>query len=119
MTPLIYAGLPPRAQKDFRTSTHAISMKIVIRTVANYFHLTYEQVIGKSRVSRIATARHIAWSLLRKEGYTFTDISKVCSVHHTSVMNGIRNIEDQKNINPLINRAYLSLDRKIQKQSAA
>lgn len=118
MTPLIYAGLTPRAQKDFKTVTHAISMKIVISTVAKYFNLTYEQVIGQSRVSRIATARHLAWNLLKKQGFTLTDIAKICSVHHSSVINGIRKIDDQRNINPLINRAYLSLDRKIQKQSA-
>lgn len=115
MNPSIYVGLGDRTRRDFMTSRHEATMKEIISTVGSYFKLSYGQVIGKNRTTRFAMARHIAWTLLKEFGYGVTIIGKVCSVNHSTVINAIGKIHDQRNIDPLIKRAYDSLKVRIRK----
>ena len=77
----------------------SITARQVVEKVAKYYNLTVVEMTGRSRVSNIKTARQVAMYLLSKElGMSTTKIAPEVGVKdHTTVMNGIRKIEnDQK-----------------------
>ncbi len=56
--------------------------------------VSLEAILGRSRVQRIVTARHIAMWLARREGYSTTRIALEFGIHnHTSVMKATRKID--------------------------
>ncbi len=58
-----------------------------------------EEILGKSHRRRIAHARWHAWALAKAEGFNMSEIGEAFGVHHTTVMNGLRQHEarEQKN----------------------
>lgn len=79
--------------------TRSNTPRQIVEKVAKYYGLTVVEMTGKSRVSNIKTARQVAMYLLSKElGMSTTKIAPEVGVKdHTTVMNGIRKIEnDQK-----------------------
>jgi hypothetical protein len=47
----------------------------------------------KSRTRRITDARHLYWRLLRREGFTLSDIGTLSGYNHATVLMGIRSVE--------------------------
>ncbi|MBQ9484828.1 chromosomal replication initiator protein DnaA [Candidatus Saccharibacteria bacterium] len=77
------------------------SSKQVVEKVAKYYNLTVKEMCGKSRVSNIKTARQVAMFLLSKElSMSTTKIANEVGVKdHTTVMHGIKKIENDIKLN--------------------
>ncbi|MGB9857021.1 MAG: chromosomal replication initiator protein DnaA [Dictyoglomaceae bacterium] len=73
-----------------------ISIQSIIQEVANYFHITPEQIIGKGRTQEIALPRQIAMYLAR----TLTDISlpkigeEFGGRDHTTILHAYEKIQE-------------------------
>ena len=77
------------------------SSKQIIEKVAKYYNLTTKEMCGKSRVSNIKTARQVAMFILSKElSMSTTKIAAEVGVKdHTTVMHGIKKIENDLKLN--------------------
>lgn len=77
------------------------SSKQVLEKVAKYYNLTTKEMCGKSRVSHIKTARQVAMFILSKElSMSTTKIATEVGVKdHTTVMHGIKKIENDLKLN--------------------
>ena len=77
------------------------SSKQIIEKVAKYYNLTVKEMCGKSRVSNIKTARQVAMFILSKElSMSTTKIATEVGVKdHTTVMHGIKKIENDLKLN--------------------
>ena len=78
-----------------------VSSKQVIEKVAKYYDLSVKDMCGKSRVSNIKTARQVAMFILSKElSMRTTKIATEVGVKdHTTVMHGIKKIENDLKLN--------------------
>lgn len=78
-----------------------VSSKQVIEKVAKYYDLNTKEMCGKSRVSHIKTARQVAMFILSKElSMSTTKIATEVGVKdHTTVMHGIKKIENDLKLN--------------------
>ena len=60
-----------------------------------YMDVSSDDVLGKSRLTNIVTARHLLmWALTFLCGYSTTDVGRMLHRDHASVVNGRRRIED-------------------------
>lgn len=77
------------------------SSKQIIDKVAKYYNLTAKELCSKTRVSHIKTARQIAMFILSKElSMSTTKIASEVGVKdHTTVMHGIKKIENDLKLN--------------------
>ena len=77
------------------------SSKQILDKVAKYYQLTVKDMCGKSRVSNIKTARQVAMFLLSKELSMSTPkiAAEVGVKDHTTVMHGIKKIENDLKLN--------------------
>ena len=78
-----------------------VSSKQIVDKVAKYFQLTTKEMCSKSRVDHIKTARQITMFLLSKElSMSTTKIAGEVGVKdHTTVMHGIKKIEQDLKLN--------------------
>lgn len=78
-----------------------ISSKQIVEKVAKYYNLPVKEMCGKSRVSNIKTARQIAMFLLSKELNLSTNkiATEVGVKDHTTVMHGVKKIENDLKLN--------------------
>lgn len=78
-----------------------ISPKQVVDKVAKYYNLTVKEMCGKSRVSNIKTARQVTMFILSKELSLSTNkiAAEVGVKDHTTVMHGIKKIENDLKLN--------------------
>ncbi len=83
------------------TRVRAVSPKQVVEKVAKYYQLPVKEMCGKSRVSHIKNARQVAMYLLSKElQMSTTKIAYEVGVKdHTTVMHGIKKIENDLKLN--------------------
>jgi len=77
------------------------SSKQVVEKVAKYYDLSVKEMCGKSRVSNIKNARQVAMFILSKELSLSTNkiAAEVGVKDHTTVMHGIRKIENDLKLN--------------------
>lgn len=77
------------------------SSKQIVDKVAKYYQLTTKEMCSKSRVDHIKTARQVAMFLLSKElSMSTTKIAAEVGVKdHTTVMHGIKKIENDLKLN--------------------
>ncbi len=74
---------------DLVPTEEPMSVKIdkIILQVCDKYNISKETIIGKKRTAHIVTARHVCMYALREAiEMTYTDIAKIFSCHHTSVM---------------------------------
>ena len=78
-----------------------VSAKQVVEKIAKYYSLTTKEMCGKSRITHIKTARQIAMFILSKELSLSTNkiASEVGVKDHTTVMHGIKKIENDLKLN--------------------
>ncbi len=83
------------------TKLAPISERQIIDKVARYFNLTVKEMCSKSRVSHIKNARQIAMFLLSRELSMSTNkiAASVGVSDHTTVMHGIKKIENDLKLN--------------------
>jgi len=65
----------------------------IIKTVADVFGATPEDIKGKRRTKPIADARAVCFFLLRKTGMTVENVGKKLNRHHTTVVLGTKKVE--------------------------
>ncbi len=77
------------------------SSKQVVEKVAKYYDLSIKEMCGKSRVSNIKNARQVAMFILSKELSLSTNkiAAEVGVKDHTTVMHGIKKIENDLKLN--------------------
>lgn len=95
--------------------SHTIAPKQVIDKVAKYFQMTPKELCSKSRVAHIKNARQVAMYLLSKElGMSTPKIALEVGVKdHTTVMHGIKKIENDLKLNFSLRDQIADLREKI------
>ena len=78
-----------------------ISPKQVVEKVAKYYNLTVKELTSKSRITNIKNARQVAMFIISKElGSSTNKIAAEVGVKdHTTVMHGIKKIENDLKLN--------------------
>lgn len=94
---------------------HTVTSKQIVDKVAHYFNLTTKEMCGKSRVSNIKTARQISMYLLSKElNLSTTKIASEVGVKdHTTVMHGIKKIDQDLKLNFILRDQLAEIKEKI------
>ena len=83
------------SQSTTQVKHKVISSKQLIDKVAKYYNLSSKDLLGKSRVKNIKTARQIAMYLMKEElGLSTVEIGRELSKDHTTIMHGIKVIKD-------------------------
>ncbi|KFF31801.1 chromosomal replication initiator protein DnaA [Bifidobacterium bombi] len=89
--------LAERALHDLYTSDVEIKPTDIISQIAQYFHLTFDDIVGRSRTKNVALARQIAMYLTREmTSMSLVDIGEVFGgKDHTTVMHACTRISDE------------------------
>ena len=90
-------ALAEHTLQDFFTSDVEIKPADIISQVAKYFHLTFDDIVGRSRTKNIALARQVAMYLVRElTSMSLNDIGLVFGgKDHTTVMHAYTRISDE------------------------
>jgi chromosomal replication initiation ATPase DnaA len=72
-----------------------VTREQALRIGAEIYEIPYDDANSRWRTPRAARARWYAWQLLREDGWTLDRIAKAFEIHHTSVMHGLRRIEEE------------------------
>lgn len=90
-------SLAEQTLQDFFTTDVEIKPTDIIGQVAKYFHLTFDDITGRSRTKNVALARQIAMYLAREmTSMSLMDIGEVFGGRdHTTVMHAYTRISDE------------------------
>ncbi|OZG66135.1 chromosomal replication initiator protein DnaA [Bifidobacterium hapali] len=90
-------ALAEQTLQDFFTADVEIKPTDIIGQVANYFHLTFDDIVGKGRTKNVSIARQIAMYLCRENtGMSLVDIGEVFHGRdHTTVMHAVKQINQK------------------------
>lgn len=84
-----------RITKEVIDSEKAYTPDYIIAKIADYYNITPEEIMGKSKIKNVSNARHIAIYLIRSlTGLTLEDIGKVFGRDHSTVLHSIRKVEE-------------------------
>ena len=97
------------------TKPRSLTSKQVVDKVAKYFQLSVAEMCSKSRVSNIKTARQITMYLLSKElNLSTTKIASEVGVKdHTTVMHGIKKIDQDLKLNFILRDQIAEIKEKL------
>jgi chromosomal replication initiator protein len=93
---------PETVNKLLTGTNHKQDIKLLLRTVADHFSLSAEELINKKRDRKTTLARHVAIYLMR-EGHncSLTEIGKeLGGRNHATILHGYEKIASELNINP-------------------
>ncbi|PLS25736.1 chromosomal replication initiator protein DnaA [Bifidobacterium imperatoris] len=90
-------ALAEQTLQDFFTTDVEIKPTDIIGQVAKYFHLTFDDLVGRSRTKNVALARQIAMYLAREmTSMSLLDIGEVFGGRdHTTVMHAYTRVSDE------------------------
>ncbi|MFR0589090.1 chromosomal replication initiator protein DnaA [Bifidobacterium apri] len=90
-------ALAEQTLQDFFSTDVEIKPTDIITQVAKYFHLTFDDLVGRARTKNIALARQIAMYLAREmTSMSLVDIGEVFGGRdHTTVMHAYTRISDE------------------------
>ena len=71
-----------------------MSAERIVWAVRQEFDLDVTELFGSTRERRVAEARFIVFDLLRGEGYSLKKIGQLFGRNHTTVMSGLKRLED-------------------------
>ena len=92
---IIGMDLIRRITKEVIDSEKAFTPEYIISKIADYFNITSEDILGKSKIKTVANARQIAIYLIRSlTGLTLDNIGKVFGRDHSTILHSIRKVED-------------------------
>lgn len=93
----ITKALAEQTLQDFFTTDIDIKPTDIIGQVAKYFHLTFDDLVGRARTKNVALARQVAMYLGREmTSMSLVDIGEVFGGRdHTTVMHAYRRISDE------------------------
>lgn len=87
-----------------------ITTDIIIESCAGFYSVKKEDILGKRKTKEIAKARQVSMYMMRElMGYSQLKISKFFDKHHTTIMYGIREIENEMREDPEFNLQIKSL----------
>lgn len=88
---------------------------VVISTVAEYFHVTVEDITGRSRTKDIAHARQVAMYLLREENALSLPAigDQLGGRDHSTIRYGVEKITTDLEKDPVLRRDIMTLREKI------
>ena len=92
-----------------------VSAKQLVEKVAKYYELPVKEMCGKSRVAHIKNARQVAMFLLSKELNLSTNkiAAEVGVKDHTTVMHGIKKIDNDLKLNFVLRDQIAEIKEKI------
>lgn len=90
----VTTALAEQTLQDFFTTDVEIKPTDIIGQVAKYFHLTFDDLVGRGRTKNVSVARQIAMYLSRENtGMSLVDIGEVFGGRdHTTVMHAVDTI---------------------------
>ena len=100
---------------DVRVEKQKLNEQRIIAIVADYYSLTPAQIVGNSRESNIALARHVSMYLIRALlDVPFTKIGMTFGgKDHSTVMNGVQKVEKELKINTNLQEAINELKKRL------
>ena len=111
---------PETISKLLTGTTHKQDIKLLLRTVADYFNLSAEELISKKRDRRTTLARDVAIYLMR-EGYnrSLTEIGKeLGGRNHATVLHGYEKIASELSIEPNLANQIAEIKEKVNAQKS-
>ncbi len=106
---------PQIVNKLLTNGTIRQDKRLIIQTVANYFNLSPEELIGKKRDRRTSLARQVAMYLMREESnYSFNEVAKALGDrNHATVVHGYKKIVTEMSIDSKLCRQILDIKKNI------
>jgi len=84
----------------WKHSRNPPGLKQILRVVENRFGLGRMDLCGHQQNADVVKPRHIAFWLARKTtGYSYPMISRVFKMNHTSIMYGVKQVENMRERN--------------------
>jgi len=106
---------PETINKLLTNTTRKQDIKLLIRTVADYFNLAAEELINKKRDRKTTLARHVAIYLMRN-GYncSLAEIGKeLGGRNHATILHGYEKIASELSINPTLSNQIEEIKEKL------
>ena len=92
-----------------------VSAQKIINIVSDYYNITPSQITGKTRTGQIALARHVSMYLIKNN--TDLSLKKIGDLFggkdHTTVMSGIKKVENELETNKQLQIAIAELEKLI------
>ena len=113
-------ALAEQTLQDFFTTDVEVKPSDIIGQVAKYFHLTFDQIVGRTRTKNVALARQIAMYLSREmTSISLKDIGDVFGGRdHTTVMHACTRISDEMREKQEIYNYVMELTVRLKQRSA-
>ena len=70
--------------------------RMIIAQVCDRRRVTVEELMGRSRLKRVCTARKEAYVMLRQERLSFPTIGRMFGRDHTTVVDGVQRYEREQ-----------------------
>ena len=112
---------PQTINKLLTSASHQQDIKLLLRTVADHFDLSAEELIGKKRDRMTSLARHVAIYLMR-EGHNcpLTEIGKTLGGrNHATILHGYEKIASELNVNPNLSNHIAEIREQIDSQKGS
>ena len=111
--------LAEQTLQDFFTSDVEIKPTDIISQVAQYFHLTFDDLVGRTRTKNVAMARQISMYLTREmTSMSLVDIGQVFGGRdHTTVMHAYTRISDEMQEKQEIDNYVMDLTVRLKQSS--
>jgi chromosomal replication initiator protein len=109
---------PETINKLLTSMTCKQDIKLLLRTVADYFSIPAEELINKKRDRKTTLARHVAIYLMR-EGYncSLTEIGKeLGGRNHATILHGYEKIANELSINPTLANQIAEIKEQLNSQ---
>jgi chromosomal replication initiator protein len=109
---------PQTINKLLTNTTRKQDIKLLLRTVADHFSLSVEDLMNKKRDRKTTLARHVVIYLMR-EGYdcSLTEIGKeLGGRNHATILHGYEKIANELSINPNLSNQITEIKENIKSQ---
>jgi len=105
---------PETINKLLTNTTRKQDIKLLLRTVADYFSIAAEELINKKRDRKTTLARHVAIYLMR-EGYNYSlaEIGKELGNNKTTVLRGYEKMTKELSTNRTLSNQIAEIKKKI------
>jgi chromosomal replication initiator protein len=109
---------PETINRLLTSTTRKQDIKLLLRTVADYFSIPAEELINKKRDRKTTRARHVAIYLMR-EGHncSLTEIGKeLGGRNHATILHGYEKIANEVSVNPTLSNQIAEIKEQLNSQ---
>jgi chromosomal replication initiator protein len=98
-----------------------LTPKLIMDTIANYYGISPEALVGKQRDNKTALARQVTMYLLRKQNhYSLGEIGKMLGGRdHSTILHGYEKIATEININPQLTKSIEDIHQRLRPRKTA